>query len=219
MGPYFSFIQNNVFQNSYWSFSLPLEHVEAKNKYHRRERRRKLKHGWKLWTHTPESENMWYVFQRSSPPPIHHNLWKRKKKKKKKTFRRISFWKREGKFLLFLLLLFFFFLVFCLFFRAISTAYGGSQARGISGVVVASVLLLVYARATETPDPSYVCNPYHSSQQRQILNPLGEARDQTHNLMVPNWIAFCCVMMGTPLFLFCFVRKTMFLLIPLKVQY
>ena len=37
-----------------------------------------------------------------------------------------------------------------------------------------------YATATATPDPSYVCNPHHSSQQCQILNSPSEARDQTH---------------------------------------
>ena len=39
-----------------------------------------------------------------------------------------------------------------------------------------------YTTATATPDPSRVCNLHHSSQQRQILNPLSEARDQTHIL-------------------------------------
>uniref|UniRef100_A0A8D1VUY0 Myosin light chain 1/3, skeletal muscle isoform n=1 Tax=Sus scrofa TaxID=9823 RepID=A0A8D1VUY0_PIG len=33
------------------------------------------------------------------------------------------------------------------------------------------------------PDPSHICNLHHSSGQCQILNPLSEARDQTHNLM------------------------------------
>ena len=34
-----------------------------------------------------------------------------------------------------------------------------------------------------TPDPSHVCNLGLSVQQRQILNPLSEARDGTHILM------------------------------------
>ena len=50
------------------------------------------------------------------------------------------------------------------------------------------LLLLAYARATAIPDLSRVCDLYHSSQQRQILNPLREARDGTHNLMVPSRI-------------------------------
>ena len=35
-------------------------------------------------------------------------------------------------------------------------------------------------------------------QQRRILNPLSEARDQILNLMVPSQIRFCCAMTGTP---------------------
>ena len=43
--------------------------------------------------------------------------------------------------------------------------------------------LLAYARATGTRDLSRVCHLHHSSGQCQILNPLIEARDQTHVLM------------------------------------
>ena len=68
----------------------------------------------------------------------------------------------------------FFFLSFFSFFRAAPMACGGSQARDLIGVVAAS--------------------PHHSSQQRQILNPLSKARDQTHNLgFVNHWAT-----MGTP---------------------
>ena len=77
--------------------------------------------------------------------------------------------------------------------RNMFAAYGGSQARGLIGAVAAT-----YSRATATPDPSPVCDLYHSPWQRQILNPLSEARDQTRNLMVPNWIHFPCATMGTP---------------------
>ena len=59
---------------------------------------------------------------------------------------------------------------FCFFFfffsRAAPVAYEGSQARGLIGAVAAS----------------------HSSWQRQILNPLSEARDGTYNLVVPSRI-------------------------------
>ena len=48
------------------------------------------------------------------------------------------------------------------------------------------------------PDPNHICDLYHSSQQRQILNTLSEARDRIRNLMVPSRIGFCCAMMGTP---------------------
>ena len=54
--------------------------------------------------------------------------------------------------------IFFFFL-----FRAAPTAYGSSQARRQIGAKVAGL--------------------HHSSQHRQILNPVSEARDQTHVLM------------------------------------
>ena len=49
-------------------------------------------------------------------------------------------------------------------------AYGGSQARGP-----------IRAYITATWDLSRVC--YHSSRQRQIINPLSGARDQTRVLM------------------------------------
>ena len=74
------------------------------------------------------------------------------------------------------------FFVFCVFvfllLRATPTAYGGSQARGRIGALVAGL--------------------HHSSWQHRILNPLSEARDQTHNLMVPSWIHFRCTKTGTP---------------------
>ena len=61
--------------------------------------------------------------------------------------------------------------------------------------VESELLLLVYAGATATPDPSHVCDLHHRSQQCQILNALSEARDRIHNLMVPSQIHFCCAMM------------------------
>ena len=54
------------------------------------------------------------------------------------------------------------------------------------------------ACATATQDPSHICDLHHSSRQRQILNPLREARDQTLNLMVPSQIRFLCATTGTP---------------------
>ena len=38
------------------------------------------------------------------------------------------------------------------------------------------------------PDLSHVCDLYHSSRQRRILNPLSEARDGTRNLIIPSQI-------------------------------
>ena len=58
--------------------------------------------------------------------------------------------------------------------------------------------LTAYTTVIATPDPDRVCHLHHSSQQHRILNPLSEARDQTHNLMVPSWICFCCATIGTP---------------------
>ena len=43
--------------------------------------------------------------------------------------------------------------------------------------------LLAYTTATAMPDPSHIWDLRHSLQQRWILNPLSEARDQTHILM------------------------------------
>ena len=40
------------------------------------------------------------------------------------------------------------------------------------------------------PDLRHICNLHHSPRQCRILNPLSEARDQTHNLMVPSWFCF-----------------------------
>ena len=42
--------------------------------------------------------------------------------------------------------------------------------------------------ATATQDPSHICDLHHSSQQRRILNPLSEARDQIHILMDSGWV-------------------------------
>ena len=59
--------------------------------------------------------------------------------------------------------------------------------------------LQLLATATAMWDLSHVCDLHHSLRQRRILNPLSEARDQTHNLMVPSRIRVCCTMMGTPI--------------------
>ena len=64
--------------------------------------------------------------------------------------------------------------------------------------VQSEVQLPSCATATAMRDPSCICNLYLSSPQRQILNPVWEARDRTCNLMVPSQIRFCCTMTGTP---------------------
>ena len=62
--------------------------------------------------------------------------------------------------------------------------------------------LATYATARATPDLSHIYDLHHSSRQRQILNPLSEARVQTCNLMVPSQICFHCATMGTPVIYF-----------------
>ena len=49
--------------------------------------------------------------------------------------------------------------------------------------VISELKLPTYTTATATRDPSHVFDPHHSSQQRQILNPLMKARDRTRVLM------------------------------------
>ena len=58
--------------------------------------------------------------------------------------------------------------------------------------------LPVYTTDTATPDLSHIFDLHHSSQQRQILNPLTEARDRTCNLMDPSRVCFCGATTGTP---------------------
>ena len=50
--------------------------------------------------------------------------------------------------------------------------------------------LLAYATATAMPDLSFLCDLYHSSRQRQILNPLSEVRDLTYVLMDISWLPY-----------------------------
>ena len=79
------------------------------------------------------------------------------------------------------------FIYLFLHFRATPTAYGDPRL-GAAGL----------CHSHSNAGSSFICNLHHSSRQHQILNPMSEARDQTHNLMVPTWIRFLCAMMGTP---------------------
>ena len=62
--------------------------------------------------------------------------------------------------------------------------------------VKSELQLLDYATTTAARDPRF--NLHHSSRQPWILNPLSEARDRTHKLMVTSRICFCCTTTGTP---------------------
>ena len=62
-------------------------------------------------------------------------------------------------------------------------AYGSSQTRGKNGTAAEP-----YATAMAMLDPSYICHLLHSLWQHWMLNPLSEARDQTHNLMDTSWV-------------------------------
>ena len=55
-----------------------------------------------------------------------------------------------------------------------------------------------YTTATATPDLNRFYDLHHSSQQRQILNPLSEARDQIHVLMDISWVYYRWATSGTP---------------------
>ena len=68
-----------------------------------------------------------------------------------------------------------------IFFFFLFRAAKGSQARGLIGATAAG---LHHSQATQ--DLSHICDLHHSSRQRQILNPMIEARDRTWNPMVPS---------------------------------
>ena len=72
-------------------------------------------------------------------------------------------------------------------------AYGDSQARGRIGAVAAGL----YNR-----DLSHICDLHCSSRQHWILNPLSEARCQTHILMDASGVCYCWTTMGTSMFAF-----------------
>ena len=58
--------------------------------------------------------------------------------------------------------------------------------------VESELQLPAYTTTTATQDPSRICKLHHNTRQCQILNPLSEARDGIHNIMVPSQIRFCC---------------------------
>ena len=73
---------------------------------------------------------------------------------------------------------FLWFFFFFFFLRATPEAYGSQIGLGVK----LELQLLTFTTATTIPDPSRICKLHHSSWQRQILNPLSEARDRTQSL-------------------------------------
>ena len=65
------------------------------------------------------------------------------------------------------------------FFNGHSYTILSSQAKGRIRAEAAGLF-----HSHSNTDPSCICNLHHSSQQGQILNPLSEARDRTHILMM-----------------------------------
>ena len=63
-------------------------------------------------------------------------------------------------------------------FRATPVAHGNSWTRGRTGAAAAGI-----HRSHSNTDPSCICNLCCSLRQCWTLNPLSEARDQTHILM------------------------------------
>ena len=85
----------------------------------------------------------------------------------------------------------FLFLSFSFFNRATPVACGGSQVRGWIGATAAS-LHHSYSNLESKP------HLWPKPQLTAILNPLGEARDQTHILMGNSWVCYHWATTGNP---------------------
>jgi len=87
------------------------------------------------------------------------------------------------------------------FFNFSFFVVGGPHLRHME--IQSELQVPAYTTATATRDPTSLCDLHHSSWQRQILNPLSEARDRTKVLVNTSQICYCWATMGTPLsFLF-----------------
>ena len=64
--------------------------------------------------------------------------------------------------------------------------------------VASELQVPAYTTATATPVLNHICNLHWSSWQCQILNPLSEARDQTHILTDTSWLCYHSATIGTP---------------------
>ena len=70
----------------------------------------------------------------------------------------------------------------------------------VPGLGVESELYLPAYTATAAPDPSRVCDLYHSSWQCRILKPLSKARDWTSILVDTSQVHYHWAPMGIPIF-------------------
>ena len=93
----------------------------------------------------------------------------------------LDLWKRE---LNFIIIIFY-------FFRALPCGIWKFPGKG-------SNQLQLPATATATPDPSHFCKLHHSSLQCRILDPLSEARDQTHIFRDASQVRSHCATTGIP---------------------
>ena len=93
----------------------------------------------------------------------------------------------------FFLSFFFFLLLFFCLLRATPVAYGGSQAKGLIGATAAG---LRQSHSNTRSEPRL--QPTTQLTACRILKPLSEARDRTHNPIVPSQIRFHCAMTGAP---------------------
>ena len=89
---------------------------------------------------------------------------------------------------------------FFLLFRALFVAYGCSQARGWIEAIAAG---LRHSHSNIRSEPCL--QPTPRFWKCWILNPLGKARDRTHNFMVSGQIHFHCTTTRTPIFTFYFL--------------
>ena len=71
------------------------------------------------------------------------------------------------------------------YFKAAPAAHGGSQARGLIGVVAAG---LHHSQSNARSEPHLQPTPQLMA--TPVLNPVSEARDRTCVLMDPNQIGF-----------------------------
>ena len=71
-----------------------------------------------------------------------------------------------------------------------------TEVPGLGGPIRAVVAGLHHSHGNARSEPRLQPTPQLTTM--LDLNPLSEARDQTHNLMVPSWIHFRCAPVGTP---------------------